>query len=186
MNKVAISDCDGVLCDFQGAFDQFIMEIYPNGFVDKTTYKLDDRYQLTSDETSAALTKFAKEGGFKHLRRKAGAERVSILQPMIVTARPPEARADTAMWLLQNGIRFSGMQFTKDKATFADKRYIVAYFEDHPVYALEFATEGVPTYLFNYPYNRHVKHPNIHRVSSWNDVPIEKIAQQLREANDAN
>ena len=185
MNMVCISDCDGVLCDFQGAFDQYIMTIYPNGFVDKTTYNLSQRYQLTDDETQAALVRFAKEGGFKNLRRKAGAERVSILQPMIVTARPPEARADTAMWLLQNGIRFSGMQFTKDKAHFADKRYIVAYFEDHPVYAMDFAVAGVKVFLFSYPYNRHVKHPNIHRVSSWNDVPIEKIAEQLRQANEA-
>ena len=71
MNKVCISDLDGVCCDFQGAFDQFITEIYPNGFVDKTTYNLDDRYQLTSDETQAALQRFTKEGGFKNLRRKA-------------------------------------------------------------------------------------------------------------------
>lgn len=180
MEKIVLSDCDGCLCNFQTAFDNWILENYSMVSIDKTSYRLGDRYKFTNAEVKDALAYWTRAGGFKHLKKKPHAERVSILNPIILTARPAESKVDTAMWLLQNSIRFKTIIFSDNKSDYADPSKVVAYFEDHPRHASDFAAKGIQVYVFDYPYNRDVIGATVHRINGWNEVPVEKILQELR------
>lgn len=181
MRRTYTCDIDGVLADFQSYFDFFIEMLFKskNIIVNYGDYNLARRYKISEEDLNKALNMFTDESLFRDLKKLPGAEKVSVLKPMIITARPAKAKPQTVNWLINNGIRFSNIQLTQDKGYFADPKYILGHFEDNPEFAMDFANAGVPVYLFDAPYNRHVSHPKIIRVKGWGDINIGKLADYL-------
>jgi uncharacterized HAD superfamily protein len=56
--------------------------------------------------------------------------------------------------------------------------HLDAMVEDNPERALAFAEGGTKVILLDFPYNRHIEHPNVHRVSDWWGVYQEVVNLQ--------
>lgn len=88
------------------------------------------------------------------------------LGPVIyLTSRPQETKLATLQWLRKHGYPSGKIIFTQDKISIL-RRFCgsVLYADDDPAAALQAAGVGHQVHLVDWPYNRHVSHPNICRV----------------------
>lgn len=86
----------------------------------------------------------------------------------IVTSRPQSARGLTARWLSEKGLGFDALMFEVNKVENGSR--FAAFVEDNGTTAVALANLGVPTVLFDYPWNALVSHRAVHRVSSWDEA----------------
>ena len=169
--KKIMCDMDGVLAEFDTLFDAFVQKHLPDvGKPLQNVYRFRDRYPKYSDKINGLFSRFAKSGGFLEARPTPSCEKVNELNATILTKRPKSASEDTYAWLKEHGIKFNNIIITTDKSQYINQTVVL--FEDHPVYIMPFAEAGVRCYLFDHPFNRHIKHENIIRVSGWNDKNI--------------
>lgn len=91
------------------------------------------------------------------------------LGPVIyVTSRPRETKMATLQWLKKHGYPSGKIIFTQDKISVL-RRFCgsVLYADDDPAAALLAAEMGHVVHMIDWPYNRHIEHPNISRVRRW-------------------
>jgi uncharacterized HAD superfamily protein len=88
---------------------------------------------------------------------------------ILVTSRHPELIDKTKEWLKLKKIPHDKLIFETEKhQTDHDFDFFI---EDNEDSALALAEAGIPTFLFDYPWNRSIRpHDNIKRVSGWYDV----------------
>jgi uncharacterized HAD superfamily protein len=95
---------------------------------------------------------------------------------VIITSRPAYIRKKTEKWLQDNFGNFPLKIFYskdfhsgngKNKVEICKEFEINLMIEDHEVYAAQCAEAGIPTLLFDKPWNKNAKHPNITRVKNW-------------------
>jgi len=91
---------------------------------------------------------------------------------VLVTSRNPAIRQKTQDWLRAHDVPHDLLVFEKAKhETGHDFDFFI---EDNGEFAVSLAEAGIPTFLFDYPWNRWVgAHPRIARVSGWRDVLAE-------------
>jgi uncharacterized HAD superfamily protein len=91
---------------------------------------------------------------------------------ILVTSRNPAIRDKTQDWLREHDIPHDALVF--DEAKHRTGHDFDFFIEDNGEFALSLAEAGVPTFLFDYPWNRWVHdHLRITRVSGWADVLAE-------------
>ena len=95
-----------------------------------------------------------------------------------VTSRAERLRSCTGRWLGANSFPIGELLIAPgSKVGIAWELKLDLFVEDSARNALELA-EVCPVYLFDYPWNREVNHPNITRVSGWREF-MRKVAQCL-------
>jgi uncharacterized HAD superfamily protein len=174
-----VCDIDGVLADFDKAFDEYIRRFLPNlGQPLPYEYDFRKRYPDASyGKIGELFNQFAMDGGYYYLEPYVDIQKVSILNPTIITSRPEVATNDSYAWLIEHKIKFKNLIIAHDKSKFVPGTRLI--FEDKGKNILPFADAGIPSYLFTQPYNHSVSHKNIIRVNSWSEIDIEKIARML-------
>ena len=172
--KKVFCDLDGVLAEFDTLFDDYIQKALPDvGVPLHDVFDFRGRYPKYRNKISGLFNKFTKSGGFLRARPMPGFEKVNLLNATILTKRPKSAADDTFVWLKEHGIKFSNIIITTNKAKYINQTAVIL--EDHPVYIMPFAKAGVRCYLFDKPFNRHIKHDNIIRVSGWGEIDVKEI-----------
>ena len=83
----------------------------------------------------------------------------------LLTSRPISAKNLTIKWLQEKLIPYDKLFFIKNKSVFADK--VTFLVEDKAETALDFSSQGVKVYLFDYPWNSKISNSLIVRVFSW-------------------
>ena len=180
MNKVIMVDMDGVICEFDTLFDSFIQKELPDvGEPLHNIFSFQDRYPKYRSKISSLFNKFTKSGGFLRARPIPGFEKVNLLNATILTKRPKSAADDTFVWLKEHGIKFSNIIITTNKAKYINSTAVIL--EDHPVYIMPFANAGIKCYLFDKPFNRHIKHDNIIRVHGWDEINVAEIKSIIKD-----
>lgn len=88
------------------------------------------------------------------------------LGPVIyLTSRPLEAKLVTNQWLRKHGFPHGRVIFIQHKISILRRFHgSVLYADDDPAAALLAAEIGHQVHLIDWPYNRHIDHPNICRV----------------------
>jgi uncharacterized HAD superfamily protein len=134
------------------------------------------RCGVTPEQEAAALEVF-RDVACSDLDVVPGAiEALHLLQSryrlVLVTSRNPVIEDKTDYWLHAHGIPHDLLVFEKEKHRAGHD--FDFFIEDNGEFALALAEAGIPTFLFDYPWNRWVNdHARITRVSGWADVLAE-------------
>jgi uncharacterized HAD superfamily protein len=175
MRDLCVCDIDGVLCNFDKAFDNYIRGFIPDLEPPvQTEWDFRNRYPTCKPGTiDKFFVDFTDEGLFYYADPYPDIQKVSILNPTIITTRPKESAKDTYAWLIKHKIKFNKVILTEDKSKFINVTKVI--FEDKCKNILPFADAGVQCFLFDHPYNRNTNHENITRVSGWSEVNFDSL-----------
>lgn len=93
-------------------------------------------------------------------------------QISIITAREKKLEILTHKWLLEHNISFSSLHHlgSTNKVSTAIIQNLDLFIEDRLETAQEMIIWGIPTLLFNTPYNQGYDHPLLFRVNTWKEV----------------
>lgn len=167
-------DLDGVLFDSNTAMLRTVNERFGTAYEIAHILAYDWYTWCDREHARHALTSFrelvprmpwlvAAPAG---VRRLAAAGQVSIL-----THRTPDLTAATAAVLAGLPLRaIHHVDQAVAKAGLALELGCAIALEDNPTQALAYAESGLRVYLFDYPYNGHIRHPRIRRVAGWAEV----------------
>lgn len=131
----------------------FDVENYPSSNLPSEFFKTSQGLKMLADaepmpDSVYALNVFARLGPVVYL-----------------TSRPLEAKLITLQWLTKHGFPRGKIIFIQHKINILSRfRGSVLYADDDPAAALYAAEIGHQVHLIDWPYNRHVNHPNIRRV----------------------
>lgn len=140
---------------------------------DISSYSLEGIAGIGREDLSFLLDRFNNGGIFLDVEPIEGA-RETILRLkerhriVLVTSRPEKVAFITREWLDRNGIPYDELHFAS-KTKLNGIPYDL-FLEDQDNFAYEIADEGTFVLLFDAPWNRSVRHVNIERVYSWQDV----------------
>lgn len=177
-----VCDIDGVLADFDGAFDKYIRQHIPNlgpQILDK--YDFRDRYDYNPDALLRLFNKFAREGKFIELKPYADIQKVNEFNPTIITSRPQITASDTYAWLKANKIKFKRVLFARHKSKYVSDT--TAIFEDKAKNIMPFANAGVKCFIYDHLYNQDAKHENITRFKDWKSLDTKKLLKEFKNGN---
>jgi uncharacterized HAD superfamily protein len=112
-----------------------------------------------------------------------------------ITARAERRRVITETWLREQGLiqharavhlkphgefdptappgRYDATCSAHYKVRLAKELELDAFCEDDTLISKTLAEAGVKVWLFDHPWNREVKHPNITRVATWTELAVE-------------
>ncbi len=140
-----------------------------------TTYLLDEPYGLSIEEGRELWLDLEAEIYQTGRPIEHSADSLKRLEQegceiYYITARPNNARVQeiTKEWLAKHGFPFADKLFmnSQDKARVALDNGIKLFFEDDPMHINNLITNGIPTVVMDWPYNRKV--PNeIPRIKDW-------------------
>lgn len=85
-----------------------------------------------------------------------------------VTARSKDFRDVTLKWFKHHDIHLSKLIMSEDKMRICVDEKISIMIDDSPEYIA--IADYINLIMFDYPYNRHVQHPNLWRVNNWNEI----------------
>jgi uncharacterized HAD superfamily protein len=168
-------DIDNVIADTEKELRRVIFEKMGLKLdrEDITSYSLDNIAGIEREDLIDILGMFDSGDIFLGLEVIDGArETLGMLKKsheiVLVTSRPEGVREHTSIWLEREGIPY-------DKLLFASKTKVNGvpyelFIEDQDKFACELAEDGTFVLLFDAPWNRHVRHENINRVYTWEDV----------------
>jgi uncharacterized HAD superfamily protein/NTP pyrophosphatase (non-canonical NTP hydrolase) len=183
---VVITDLDGTVGDYRGAFFDWLSQNTPfNLPTDRaTTLAMDVDLGMPYDVYLEMKEEFEATGGYRKLA--VYDDMVSTLkdlssqgvQVLAYTARPhvrfSRIWSDTWQWLEKVGIQsyiqelhIGGEERIARACQLTLAGHQVVLFEDDPALALRAAASGVPVILRNQPYNQGVSHSNVYRVDGF-------------------
>lgn len=179
-------DIDGVLADSDRFYRKLIKQWYNVKLSRQMVSKPNYFEVLKSVEPEREIQRFFKrvteEDLWQQIEPIEGAEtsmmklRCAGFHLIIVTSRPnmEPMKSETLKWLRNNDIIYDDIVFVSDGNKYGNltKRslHLDFFIEDFIEYALQFARNGIPVFLFNYPWNQHNNDKNIRRVSGWSEV----------------
>lgn len=189
--KIAI-DIDDVLGELVSSIIPFARENYQidSKFEDFTSYNFWEVWNISRDEAIKIFYDFQEKGFLEKLptlpgSREALFELSKEHSLVLLTSRPVKLKDHTLSWTKSNfpeldlKILFSNDFFSqegKTKGEICQDLNISMLVEDNINYALEAAEKGIYVFLIDRPWNKNREHPNITRVSSWEEI-TEKISQ---------
>ncbi|OPL08099.1 MAG: hypothetical protein AVO33_02070 [delta proteobacterium ML8_F1] len=93
-------------------------------------------------------------------------------QTFIITAREASLATLTQFWLKKEDFLYTALYTlgSTEKRFLAARLGIDLFFEDRLETALGLSAAGIPTVLFDTPYNQAPPHPGIHRVKTWEEA----------------
>jgi uncharacterized HAD superfamily protein len=146
---------------------------------------------LTKDEFHANLISYVNQGLLDNLSclpgvKTAVAKLAAANELHAISYRSGRFHDATARWFerhflgLFQSIRCCGTDDgwgrTQYKHSVCFEVGAELHLEDHSATALECVANGIPVYLFDQPWNRHVEpHEHIVRIFSWQDEAIERL-----------
>ena len=187
MEKIIVTDCDGVLCNWEWAFEIW-MEEHGHRLRDEhaTAYDMSDRYGITKEDTRKLIKLFNESAaiGFLPALRDA-TYYVKLLHEKhgyvfdVVTSLSTNTYAQK---LRKRNLKklFGDSAFRKFKflATGADKDAALAPYKDSGYYWLEDKIEnaelghslGMKSLLMAHGHNFTYQHPEITVVKDWQEI----------------
>ncbi len=185
---VVIFDIDGVLADYLGEYEKFIMS---KGYVKNEHggkfYSASFNFVgLTRQQEEKINDEFIRDGGF--LRLDPYKEMVDVTKQLkklygceiiLLTARPnwvySRLTMDTNNWLKNNGIEYDLLLWDKDKADSILNNImpanVLCMIEDRDKHALELSHIGIDVLLIDKPYNQSISNlDNIQRIYNSKEI----------------
>lgn len=181
-NKMVIVDMDGVLADFDTAFDSYIRKYIPElGEQIKTAYDFRDRYDYNPMKLLRLFEKFARDGKFLELKPYPDIHKANEFNATIITSRPRVAMSDTMVWLKANKIKFKKIIMVRNKNKYIEDA--VAIFEDKTKNIMPFAKAGIKCFIYDHPYNQDAQHDNITRFNGWSSLDTVALRKEFNGKN---
>lgn len=188
MDKIILTDCDGVLVNWNDAFDQYMHgQGYPRVPDTDACYNIPDRHGVDHDTAMDAIRYFNNSEHIKNLQPFADATKyVSMLADhgfkfVVLSSLSDTSHAHAARTENLNSIfgdiflEINCISIGADKAPvlqgWKDSNYY--WIEDHVGHAVTGFNLGLKSVLINHPYNNHYKDNNFPIVS--NNTPWEEI-----------
>lgn len=173
-------DLDAVVCNFNAAASQLAERMFPEitGKLPRSpheaeTWHWQESVPAWTHEMDALLWAAIKAqpsfwDNVPCLLTPTEVHRVRRLDPIFCTARPPEALAVTAAWLINRGLLYVGgaslhrkqnpphpaLVFDKNKAGVAEREGVVYAIDDHGDTVIQLLQAGVNAAVLSYPYNK--------------------------------
>lgn len=187
-------DIDDVLAEFHKGYLPFVnAKLGGVGYTieDMVTYSHAETLGVTYEEAIRLIFDFYATSAFENLEQVEGSH--SCLSRLLatghfsfisITSRPTMLETMTKRWLASNFPKifqkvFLTNQFSTDPNTLMETKEgvcaaenVKVMIDDAPHHALKIAQSGVTVLLFDRPWNRDVKHPNIFRVHSWQEIYV--------------
>jgi hypothetical protein len=181
--RVALFDIDGVLADYSGAYEKFLIEKIGLKKVEgeRNSYSFYESFGIKREEEEKYNEMFVDDGGFRNIQAYEGAKELvdyckSVYDRVVfITARPSwihkRLYTDTNYWLNENGLVPDVLLWSKDKADVIINHVFPAkvefMVEDRDKHAIEVSHIGVFVYLLDKGYNKGLGRNNmIERVNS--------------------
>lgn len=203
MKKKLVIGCDfdGTLTDLFSFYKVYGQKAFNKEIVDKTKYGLEGMFDVTKkDVKKFGIQYFIKYCKDKNIRE--GASKILMDEKKqgssihAITARKfavgnnifnKYMRKLVKEYARFNGIEFDTYEFAdetytlRDKYAACNKLGVDIMIDDLPEVAMYLANKGIAVALIDTPYNKKVKHKNITRCHSFNDVEkvIEKVKKNL-------
>ena len=186
MNKLILTDCDGVLLNWEASFTTWMAQKGYNK-VDPNEYDVAKSYGMTKAESKPLVRQFNESAWMSYLPALRDAR--SGVAKLVETGH--EFVCITSLSLDENAkkARVRNLQkvfgkdvFTADNVvcldTGADKDEALAEFAGIPLYWIEDKVEnaelgvslGLKTLLVNHGHNQECNNPNIKRVANWAEI----------------
>ena len=184
-------DLDEVLGEFFPAYLMFYNKKYAANLCKEDFIRWDflGICQISKEESIVRLSEFAKSGGLEKILPRPGAQAmVARLEKNhelhVITSRPLDVSCQTIQWVgkhfpwLFRDIHFcsknGGAIHFRSKSSVCQAIGATLLLDDHPDHADTCVADNIPVYLFDQPWNWHVKpHDDITRIFSWQDKAIE-------------
>ena len=170
-------DLDGVVSDYQTYFLESFNERFGTNYIlqDWKDYSFIPE-GFTKEAFWKMIEEHAKIGAWRYLSPIEGAiEGITTLSQHnsihLISHKLEEAKADTITWLSEHKIPYDSISFTLDKSRMAYILGIDIMIEDSYKNAVEVASTGIETLLFDRPWNREeTTTPLIQRVQNWKEI----------------
>lgn len=198
--RVIITDMDGTLGDWRTGFLAWWNNHHPEYVINmdpQESLNLETDVMLPYPLYRSGKEEFEMTGGYLSLPPYP--ESLRALQDLSAagvaiyayTARPQSTHThiwmDSLRWLDLHGLgevvrelRIGGEQRIDFACSLLESGCQVAMLEDDPTIAIRAAMAGIPVWLKDYPYNRHIEGHNIHRVGEFNAWAIlEEMDKEL-------
>lgn len=193
--KIILTDCDGVLLDWESSFHKWMASRGHNqknhGF-----YEVEHMYDMTRDRGKELITEFNNSSwmGFLPVFRDAKAG-VSALEAqgyqfVCITSLSLDPYTKNLRWINLKNI-FGNTAFAdlicldtggdKDHALGVYKDSGLWWIEDKASNASLGADLGLKSILINHPHNKYHDDHRLHRVDTWNDL-VEMVAREEYES----
>jgi uncharacterized HAD superfamily protein len=186
--KIGI-DIDEVLANHLEKLNEFYYEKTGQEFneEDYNTYNWWEVWDITKEEAIEIDKEFKRSTFFREILPVD--ETVDIVKQLslknelfIITSRSIEIKELTLNWFFNHfeinlPIIHSGDFWgsNKSKAQICEELGVSIFIEDHPVYALDCAKNGIKTFLLDKPWNRNYEqHENLIKVQNWKEI-IERL-----------
>ncbi len=178
-------DLDDVIADLVPELIKFLNDLYKADleFKEIKSWEIWKYGNLTEKEFKEGTKKFIEEGGYSRLPVIKGAvEGVNRLKELgevyIVTRRSIKRRAETISWLRDKKIKYDGIYFSNN----GPKTHI---FEDiNPNLIIDDSPSSAKDllwfrgfFLYDKPWNKHVKIEKNRRLKSWKDI-LKKVEER--------
>lgn len=186
MKKVIGIDFDDVLMDFTPGFLSFFFKRLGKTFVkeDVKVFHFWDTFGLSKEEAVAICEEYYLTE--EHLGNpplagsREALQKLSNFSLQVITARPSFTEEVTTSWAnnhFENMIeRFHFTNAFKSdqavsKGTLARDLGISYFIDDAPHNALDVASQGIPVFLVDTPWNKNMEsHELVMRVTSWDEI----------------
>lgn len=188
---IIITDIDGTLGDWRKSFDKWLTKKGIHSVVKDPlkTLRLDEDLLMRYPDYYALKEEFEGSGGYQEIDVYPDAvevltdlNRIYRAFVIAVTARPANRYKriwiDTWKWLSNNGFPVGKLLIGSDpRVLLADslqKNQQVIMLEDDPGLILRGANSGIKVIARSHSYNIGIEHPNVRRVNSYRDIPIDE------------
>jgi FMN phosphatase YigB (HAD superfamily) len=186
MNKVILTDCDGVLLNWEASFTTWMAQKGYNK-VNADVYEMEVAYGITKDVSKALVRQFNESAwmGYLPALRDARSGVAKLVEAgyefICITSLSLDANAKKARVKNLQSI-FGKDVFTAENVvcldTGADKDEALAEYAGLGLYWIEDKTEnaklganlGLKSLLINHGHNKDCNDPNIKRVANWSDI----------------
>jgi uncharacterized HAD superfamily protein len=177
ISRGVLVDLDGTLTELGHveAYAKFLGLPIPQR-EDVHIYNLEEMFGATQEQSrefwsghdSASYRDATPQSDSVRVLRQLYSSNISL---KYVTARGSKDREISRQWLMAHGYPTGELTVgAGDKAAHVMRMGLGLAIEDAPQNALAVARIGVPVILIDWPYNRYVDHPLVHRAHTWSDV----------------
>lgn len=170
-------DIDGTMT-WSGYFLPYLNEYFGKNipYEELRKYDFKDIYKVSDEEIDVFFSTHGKDLIYKvdilENVKDTVLELATKHNVWIITARNTDMHGKTKEWLTKNGLGEIELITlgTPDKLQKARDLGCEIFIEDHPEASVTIAEAGIKLYLVDAPYNKHLNHENITRVSNWIEI----------------
>lgn len=181
-------DIDDILNDFYPSFAQYHNQVY-GSIIKKEglhVFEIATVFNLSPSESLARINAFCETEQFSKLIPLLGAQKgidmvKEFADVVAITSRASNFEHVTKKWITQHfpekfsqvvlaNLHGDGKKMNKSELCKLHGAQVMV--EDSLKYALDCASNGIPTVLLDKPWNKGIVPNNVIRVNSWSEIPV--------------